>query len=231
MAMALLNHNEKLLNLEKMDKKSNLNSFYFFLVFIIMYISTFYVFNLSPSTLMRTTKFWFIMSNTLILIIAADSGAFSLSKSLDLLEDYTKNNLRPTPPPLLTHFPTKYVPETASNHHHHVQHVDVVVDQPPEKIIGVVVVASDDDRIVRTPKNLDIENPPQLFQTGGKDDDEKETESVTVEDEVVETLSESEEDEFSRMSDEEVNERVEEFIRRFNRQIRLQAVRNRRPLA
>ncbi|XP_047938878.1 uncharacterized protein LOC125186540 [Salvia hispanica] len=213
MGMALLNHKEKLtLNLEKKEKKSNLNSFYFFLVFIIMYLSTFYIFNLSPSTLIRTTKFWFIMSNTIILIIAADSGAFSPSKTL---EDHTKNNLPPTPLPY--NFPTKYVPKTTPNHHH---------QTPPEKIIEVVVVAaaSDDDHIVFTQETLEIE----------KDDDEKESEIERVEEEeAVETLSEAEreEDEYSRMSDEEVNERVEEFIRRFNRQIRLQAVRNRRPLA
>ncbi|KAG6419343.1 hypothetical protein SASPL_121563 [Salvia splendens] len=202
-----------------MEKKSNLNSFYFFFVFIIMYISTFYIFNLSPSTLIRTTKFWFIMSNTLILIIAADSGAFSL-------QDYAKDNLPPTP--LSYNFPTKYVPTITPNHHHHTPQDDSL-DQPPEKIIQVVVVAaSDDDHIVLTQETLEIEK-----QTGGKDDDEKESEIERVEEEVVETLSEAEreEDEYSRMSDEEVNERVEEFIRRFNRQIRLQAVRNRRPLA
>ncbi|KAG6416743.1 hypothetical protein SASPL_124181 [Salvia splendens] len=220
MGMALLNHKEKLLNLEKTEKKSNLNSFYFFLVFIVMYISTFYIFNLSPSTLMRTTKFWFIMSNTLILIIAADSGAFSPSKTL---EDCTNINLPPTPLPC--NFPTKHVPKTTSTHHHQAPQEDSF-DQPPEKIIEVVVVAaSDDDHIVLTQETLEIEK-----QTGGKDDDDGDEKKSEIEEEVVDMLSETEsereEDEYSRMSDEEVNERVEEFIRRF----RLQAVTSRRPL-
>ena len=65
-------------------------SFFAFLFSIIIYISIFYIFSLSPSTLFSNTKFLFAISNTLILIIAADYGAFSSSKDQkrDLYEEY-----------------------------------------------------------------------------------------------------------------------------------------------
>ncbi|XWS18652.1 hypothetical protein CRYUN_Cryun32bG0063200 [Craigia yunnanensis] len=65
-------------------------SFFAFLFSIVIYISIFYIFSLSPSTLFSNTKFWFAISNTLIFIIAADYGAFASSKDQkrDLYEEY-----------------------------------------------------------------------------------------------------------------------------------------------
>lgn len=68
-------------------------SFWAFIFSMFMYISIFYIFNLSPSYVFSTTKFWFFISNTLILIIAADFGAFSSSrKDDDFYEDYMKKS-------------------------------------------------------------------------------------------------------------------------------------------
>ncbi|CAN4080204.1 unnamed protein product [Withania somnifera] len=52
------------------------------------------MFNLSPYTLVSTTNFWFFISNTLILIIAADFNFGSFSSSNDqeyLFQEYMKN--------------------------------------------------------------------------------------------------------------------------------------------
>lgn len=196
-----LNHN---LNF----KKSNLNSFRAFLLSIFIYISIFYIFNLSPSTLVHTTKFWFILSNTLIFIIAADSRTFD------------DNNVRPEAATQdLPYFQTKHHKTTTSSKHHAqlLVHDD---QQPPEKIIGVVVAAADPIESQNA-----LQKQRRRKNEAEKTDDKKKKEEITAEgnERILE-----EDDEFSRMSDEEVNRRVEEFILRFNRQIRVQAAMNRR---
>lgn len=64
----------------KTPNRSNGVSVWALPICIIAYIFIFYLFNLSPLMLLNTNKFWFLISITLILIIAADSGAFSSSK-------------------------------------------------------------------------------------------------------------------------------------------------------
>nr|AMP82908.1 RACK1C [Catalpa bungei] len=257
MATQFLNYTENPLNFQKFKKNpknSNLKSFWAFLLSILIYISVFYFFNLSLSTLFCTTEFWFIISNTLILIIATDFGAFSSSKDHDFYDDYGKlnNSLRIINPK-----------------HRTTEEVD---EEPGEKIIEMVV--ADDDRS----KNQEtVENNKTEIPENNEEDDQSENPNEKIEEnerEIISslnsevengahevkkikvqcarsnsdkailtaaaaekeekmvlrrTLSErqeeprSEENEFSRMSDEELNRRVEEFIRRCNRQIRLQA--------
>nr|GMD08136.1 DNA ligase 1 [Ipomoea batatas] len=68
-------------------KKTNGISLWAFLLSIFIYISIFYTFNLSPMNLLRSTKFWFFISNTLILIIAADFTVFFSSRKSDFYQE------------------------------------------------------------------------------------------------------------------------------------------------
>ncbi|PON72664.1 cotton fiber protein [Parasponia andersonii] len=65
-------------------------SFFAFIFSVFVYISVFYIFNLSPSNLFNNAMFWFLISNTLVFIIAADYGAFSSSNDnkRDVYDEY-----------------------------------------------------------------------------------------------------------------------------------------------
>ncbi|KAF4381859.1 hypothetical protein G4B88_001154 [Cannabis sativa] len=70
-------------NYNKLGNKGMV-SFFASILSVFIYTSIFYyTFNLSISTLFHNSKFWFLISNTLIIIIAVDYGAFSSSSSLN----------------------------------------------------------------------------------------------------------------------------------------------------
>jgi hypothetical protein len=204
--------------------KAKVMSFFAFLLSnIFIYIFIFYIFDdLSLSTLFNTTKFWFFISNTLILIIAADYGAFSSSKAkqdvYEVIEEY------------MMHGQVKYVvsrhpevvEEITTNYKQEVDHdlqekkvIYIAKDLPEKRQVDNKIHAKETCRPSKSekPKRVVIDEGKNIVRWPAETDDQKLEPSV-------------EEDEFSSMSDEELNRRFEEFIQRFNRQIRLQGTRN-----
>ncbi|KAL3616885.1 hypothetical protein CASFOL_039279 [Castilleja foliolosa] len=254
MATPNLNYEENSPDFGKFKKhpnNSNLISFWAFLISIFIYITVFYAFNLSPSSLLCTPKFWFIISNTLILIIAAD---FSTNKNhREFYEEYHNNSLR-SASNNISLYEIQY--EKIGNTPKYRENEVYEELKAPEKIIVMVEnkspeipktsekadklgkkvinfrnpnrkVKIDRARVVkkREAKCVDLCNSEKLnILAGNKETDfVPKTLSERYEEYVGETTTLAE-NEFSRMSDEELNRRVEDFIRRFNRQIRLQAV-------
>ncbi|XP_075512507.1 uncharacterized protein LOC142548023 [Primulina tabacum] len=236
MAIPCLNLTEKSFDIQifKMYPKNStmkLKAFRPILSSIFLYFIILCVFRFSHLTFPCTTKFWFFIANTLILIIAADFDAFSSSEKQEYIsrECGIKNNMRLAD-----------------------MNVETTTTTPPdEKYYSMVSSANDDgyqnlkpeateketkqeDDSTENPEEESVEKMKDLSTT----DQEVENERIsTIAQETfahvtetwegggVESLSDQiEEDEFSSMSVEELNTRAEEFIRRIHRQIRLQVL-------
>ncbi|CAK9327599.1 unnamed protein product [Citrullus colocynthis] len=177
-------------------------------LFLLFFFIFFSVFKLSLSTdLSNHTNFWFFLSNTLIFIIAADSGAFS-------------------PPPTFT-----AAAKTISSPPQHNLNKTVVVNEPPNEEEEEIIIPLTTE--ISIPPEFN--NPRRSYQQRSKSEKEitrvgekarkitmRRSKTMIRHDMTLTKKKEEEENEFAEMTNEELNRRVEEFIERFNRQIRLQ---------
>ncbi|KAK4710814.1 hypothetical protein R3W88_005327 [Solanum pinnatisectum] len=217
-------------NINIPQKRNSRLSFWAFVFSICMYISIFYIFNLSPYTLINTTNFWFFISNTLILIIAIDFNFGSNFSSSSIDQEYymkicqEKSTITSTPS-------FNYSPYTIEKKeiiipHEEEEHIkDVVLvenNKQEEQIINIIDRKNEkkgEAKFNRSNSELKAIIPVEKNEKNLKRIQRSKSEryndlQVNGDDEIN--------DEFSDMSVEELNRRVEEFIQRFNTQIRLQ---------
>ncbi|KAG9439345.1 hypothetical protein H6P81_019510 [Aristolochia fimbriata] len=173
----------------------------------------------------RDTKFWFLFSNAIIFFVAGDSDAFSTPKP-DLYDEFLKHRSDRSSSTAANY--NWVITTSAQNSQQEIstgtarrekklQMNEKADEEAPKQVANdekaAVVAVKEGNNVVST-ENKDMVAVEE--ENVGRDHDHDD-DQVSCEDE----------DDCSELSDEELNRRVEEFIRRVNREIRLQQIRER----
>ncbi|XP_027930425.1 uncharacterized protein LOC114186654 [Vigna unguiculata] len=219
-------------------------SFFASMFSLFIYVCVFYTFNLSPYSLLNNNIFWFFMSNTLILIIAADYGASK--KKQDLYDEYVQHS-QPR------NCASSYVPKYDEQVHKQCinpkkelgrklleEKKETVSDQNiPERVLEIVAISQPKKSIKFSrekrcalhlhegDEKIEEKAIPARIYRRSKSDRSSRVKHV-VNEERVKMVQRSEtvkvkvkveeENEFSKMSNEDLNRRIEEFIHKFKSQ-------------
>lgn len=228
----------------------------------LLYVSLLHI---PPSALFNDTTFWFLMSNSIIIIVAADSGFFcsSLNETSDLQDEFIKHSrargaclvAEPPPETSIKERPKEIAlaqsqMDVAADKNMVAEENSASEEKPVDKDVAVKEKSLPQSEEYVDKSIVEYEKPPRHSVMQKKDDhrmEEAEPSKLPLQRSVTEKRKDHrmvgggrsnlafrrsaterrshpnlEQNEYSKLSNEELNERVEEFIRRFNREIRLQ---------
>ncbi|KAJ4903610.1 Uncharacterized protein Rs2_17561 [Raphanus sativus] len=252
--------------------KNQYNIYYSFLpilLSIFTYILIFYVLDVSPLLIFNNTKILFFISNTLVLFIAADYGAFAERENHDLYGEYAartrsdrsensdygmglaeeikkcEKQKEAVLPRYLLHKEDEVPEKTLQVVSENTPRSKLIQKQEPttennisngetcnarKKVNPKPYGRSKSDKARSERRHQEIKPRPKSYRRSKSDDSSK---WMVVHKEKKKAHEEAEEkwenvreesEEFAKMSNEEVNRRVEDFIQRFNRDIKRQSL-------
>ncbi|XP_038895571.1 uncharacterized protein LOC120083777 [Benincasa hispida] len=180
-----------------------------------LFLLSFFIYFSLSSNLFNHTNFWFFLTNTLIFIIAADSGAFSPPSSFVAATDTV-----PTPPKDFNKIVVVKEPPNSPILTQNEEEEEIIIQLTTEKTSIPPKFNNSRKSYQRSKSEKEIK---RLREKAGKIT-MKRSKTMIRHDTTTTKKKEEEKDEFAEMTNEELNRRVEEFIERFNRQIRLQEI-------